>query len=121
MITILHQKKLDQSMGIDLETHPVDVEKEILTTVDTTVNNVPDIPLEEENPPKIDDVQLEEDSEATKTVIEPPALPEPDEVARDAEVPASIVCPVVVDDNTSVSQKDISPVKKCAFGSTTHL
>ena len=97
------------------------MEKEILATVDATANNVPDVPLEEKNPPEIDDVQLEEDLEATTTVIEPPALPEPDEVARDAEVPASIVCPVVVEDNTSVPQKDISPVKKCACGSTTHL
>ena len=37
-------------MGIDLENHPVDVEKEILATVDATANNVPDVPLEEKNP-----------------------------------------------------------------------
>ena len=92
MITISHKKKIDQSTGIDLENNPVD-----------------------------DNVQLEKDLEATTTVIEPPALPGPEEVARDAEVPASIVCPVVVEDNTWVSQKDISPVKKCACGSTTYL
>ena len=56
-------------------------------------------------------MQLEEDLETTTIVIESPALPEPDEVARDAEVPASIVCPVVVEDNTSVLRKEISPVK----------
>ena len=62
---ITSKKKLDQSTGIDLENHPVDVEKEILATVDATANNVPDVPLEEKNPPEIDDVQLEEDLEAT--------------------------------------------------------
>ena len=36
MITISHKKKSDQSTGIDLENHPVDMEKEILATVDAT-------------------------------------------------------------------------------------
>ena len=50
---IQHKKKSDESTGIDLENHPVDVENEISATVDATSNNVPDVPLEEKNPPKL--------------------------------------------------------------------
>ena len=115
------QQKSYQSTGIDAKKHPDDVQENIMATVNATANDVPDIPSGENNAPVSVDKHSEKDLEVATTCIEPLPLPEPVEVVRDVDIPGNIVCPVVQNANASVPETDITSIKKCACGSTTHL
>jgi len=113
--SIKSQQKSYQLTGIDAEKHPVDVQKKVIATVNATANNIPDISSGGNNAPASVDNQSEKVFEHSTTLIEPLPLPEAVEVVRDAELPGSIVCPVVQNTNASVPETDITPIKMCMW------
>ena len=106
---------------MEIKNYPVDVQKESTPTIKAAADNVLEVSSDGKNPPKFDRKQSYKNLLLSTTLIEPLTLPQSIELIRDAEVSVYVVYLTIVEANASVPETGISPTKKCACGSTTHL
>ena len=111
-------QEIHPTKGIDPKNHPVDVQKKTTSTIDATVENIPDVVIAEKNGPSMDDELQQEVLEPQSTPIEPATTSDPLELVGDV---ISTVCPVVEEANASVPVTNVPPPKRCVCGSTKHL
>ena len=111
-------QKLYPTKDIDLMNHPVDVQKNNTSTVDATSQNLQDVELHDDNALLSDDGLSEKNLEPQTTQVELATTPDPLDIVGEV---ITTVCQVAKEANASVPETEITPPKKCACGSTTHL